>query len=88
MRVEDVEYVENLILTMVRATVDHEDAVTVTRLVGHVNVTFEVYVDDRDMRFALGRDGDTVAAMRVIINTACKKFRIKYAFTILPREPA
>ena len=84
-RLEEINAVETLIKTMVCAVVDNEDRVEVRRLDGHANVMFEVIIEDRDMGFAMGQNGRTVEAMRTILNTLCKKLRLKYMFTILSR---
>jgi predicted RNA-binding protein YlqC (UPF0109 family) len=77
-----------LVEMMVRSIVDHPAEVVVKETAGDTNVILEVYVNDRDIGYCLGRDGKTVSAMRTIMSAAAKKLGINYLFDIrIPGQP-
>ncbi|HEY8923834.1 MAG TPA: KH domain-containing protein [Polyangia bacterium] len=70
---QQVKFLEELIATLVRALVEHEDRVQVACASTPARVVFTVYVHHDDMGLVIGEGGKTGDALRRIVWTAAKK---------------
>jgi predicted RNA-binding protein YlqC (UPF0109 family) len=67
------EAVKALVETIVRALVDHPDAVEVTEIEGVQTTTIELKVHEADMGKVIGRNGRMIEAIRTIVRAASTK---------------
>jgi len=54
---------------VIKALVDHPDAVQVSEIYGQHNVILEVRCDAGDMGRVIGRNGKTIGAVRTLLST-------------------
>jgi predicted RNA-binding protein YlqC (UPF0109 family) len=82
-RQHTIDEIREFVLAMVRGVVDKPDEVEVYKeMAGLRNVVLEVVVAESDVGIAVGRDGTTVDAMRVLLFAKCKRHDLKYSFDI------
>lgn len=70
---KQVGFLQELIITLVRALVEHEDRVRVECAASPARVVFTVFVHHDDMGLVIGEGGKTGDALRRIVWTAAKK---------------
>lgn len=70
---QQVGFLQELIIALVRAIVEHEDKVRIECNVTPARVVFTVFVHHDDMGLVIGEGGKTGDAIRRIVWTAAKK---------------
>ncbi len=80
---QQVGFLRQLVATVVRSIVEHEDQVKIDCSVTTSGVTFVVRVNHEDIGLVIGERGATADAIRRIVWTACKKTdrRVDLEFT-------
>lgn len=74
---EQVGFLQDLLLQVVRGIVEYEDIVTIDCKTAPSRAVFTVFVNHSDMGLVLGNEGATANAIRRIVWTACKKTNLK-----------
>ena len=64
---------KEMIEHIVKALVDHPDEVKITELAGERTLTYEVKVVQGDQGKVIGRQGNTIDAIRAIVRAAARK---------------
>ena len=64
---------KEMIEHIVKALVDHPDEIKVTELAGERTLTYEVKVTPGDQGKVIGRQGNTIDAIRAIVRAAARK---------------
>jgi uncharacterized protein len=64
---------KEMIEHVVRALVDHPDQVQVNELAGQRTLTYEIKVAQGDQGKLIGRQGNTIDAIRAIVRAAARK---------------
>lgn len=87
-REEKLTELRNLVLSMVKAIVDHPEQVSYKEAILSHNGVLEVTVAHDEYGQAIGRGGQNAQAMRTILNAACNKADVKYTFEVVhPERP-
>ena len=74
---------KDLIESIAKALVDKPDEVQVSEVAGEETVALELRVSQEDLGRVIGRKGQTVIAMRTILNAAGTRSGRKYLLEIL-----
>ena len=74
---------KELVEAMARALVDYPDHVQVRTIEGEELTVFELRVDPRDLGRVIGRQGQNVQAMRLILNAVGTRLRRRFAIELL-----
>jgi len=64
---------KEMIEHIVKALVDHPDEASVTELAGERTLTYEIKVMQGDQGKIIGRQGNTIDAIRAIVRAAARK---------------
>jgi uncharacterized protein len=64
---------KQLVLNVIRALVDHPDAVRLTSVSGAATHIFELRCHDDDIGKVIGKEGKTVSAIRTLLNAVSSK---------------
>jgi predicted RNA-binding protein YlqC (UPF0109 family) len=73
---------KNLVQTIVRSIVDHEDKVQVNEIEGDSTSIIEVFVDKSDLGKVIGKNGKTAQSIRNIIYSSSFKTKKRYTIDI------
>lgn len=73
---------KNLVQTIVRSIVDHEDKVQVNEIEGDSTSIIEVFVDKSDLGKVIGKNGKTAQSIRNIIYASSFKTKKRYTIDI------
>ena len=76
---------KDLILTIVRAMVDHPDSVSVSEINGDQMTVFELNVAQEDLGKVIGKQGQNAKAIRTILNAASSRERRRSVLEIIDR---
>jgi len=76
---------KDLILTIVRAMVDHPDSVSVSEINGDQMTVFELNVAQQDLGKVIGKQGQNAKAIRTILNAASSRERRRSVLEIIDR---
>ena len=76
---------KDLILTIVRAMVDHPDRVSVSEINGDQMTVFELNVAKEDLGEVIGKQGQNAKAIRTILNAASSRERRRSVLEIIDR---
>jgi predicted RNA-binding protein YlqC (UPF0109 family) len=76
---------KDLILTIVRAMVDHPDRVSVSEINGDQMTVFELNVAKEDLGKVIGKQGQNAKAIRTILNAASSRERRRSVLEIIDR---
>ena len=76
---------KELILTIVRAMVDHPDSVSVSEINGDQMTVFELNVAQEDLGKVIGKQGQNAKAIRTILNAASSRERRRSVLEIIDR---
>lgn len=73
---EFIEYV-------VKALVDHPEAVSVTQIDGEKTVIFELRCNEGDIGKVIGKQGRTIKAIRILLGAAAAKADVRAMLEII-----
>jgi predicted RNA-binding protein YlqC (UPF0109 family) len=76
---------KDLILTIVRAMVDHPESVSVSEINGDKMTVFELNVAKEDLGKVIGKQGQNAKAIRTILNAASSRERRRSVLEIIDR---
>ena len=76
---------KELILTIVRAMVDHPDNVSVSEFKGDQMTVFELHVVQEDRGKVIGKQGQNAKAIRTILNAASSREHRRSLLEIIDR---
>ena len=76
---------KELILTIVRAMVDHPDSVSVSEVKGDQMTVFELHVVQEDRGKVIGKQGQNAKAIRTILNAASSREHRRSLLEIIDR---
>jgi predicted RNA-binding protein YlqC (UPF0109 family) len=76
---------KDLILTIVRAMVDHPERVSVSEINGDRMTVFELNVAKEDLGKVIGKQGQNAKAIRTILNAASSRERRRSVLEIIDR---
>ena len=76
---------KDLILTIVRAMVDHPESVSVSEINGDQMTVFELNVAKEDLGKVIGKQGQNAKAIRTILNAASSRERRRSVLEIIDR---
>lgn len=83
---EMVDELKNLILTVVKAIVDHPEDVVVNVRFGEMRLLAELHTHARDVGPVVGRRGHVASSIRSIISAFAGKNRINVDFDYVTEE--
>lgn len=81
-----VDELKNLILTVVRAIVDHPEDVVVNMRPGEMRLLAELHTNPRDVGPVVGRRGHVASSIRSIISAFAGKNRVNVDFDYVTEE--
>jgi predicted RNA-binding protein YlqC (UPF0109 family) len=79
------EAMKELILRIVRAMVDHPEAVRVSEISGDQMTVFELNVAKEDLGKVIGKQGQNAKAIRTILNAASSRDRRRSVLEIIDK---
>jgi predicted RNA-binding protein YlqC (UPF0109 family) len=83
MNQEDItRTLEDMLLAMVLALVDEEEAVVISHSLAGGTIVFEVDAAKEDVGKLIGRSGKTAGALRHILGAASAKLKVRSILTI------
>ncbi len=69
--------IKNLVREMVQAVVSSPGMVRVEESIGEESTLYEVYVDQNDIGYAIGKEGRVANAIRTVVKEAAKRNGVK-----------
>ena len=69
--------IRNLVLGMVQAVVSSPSMVRVEESISQESTLYEVYVDQNDIGYAIGKEGRVANAIRTVVKEAAKRNGVK-----------
>ena len=78
-----VESLTELVMRVVKALVDSPDEVRVNAVKGEQTTVFELHVAKTDLGKVIGKQGRTAHALRVMLNAASTKLKIRSVLEII-----
>jgi predicted RNA-binding protein YlqC (UPF0109 family) len=74
---------KKLIETIVKALVDKPEAVNVSEIRGHDTIVYELKVAKEDMGKVIGKKGNNIRAIRLLLGAVARKHRKKVTLELI-----